>query len=128
MVALGVSDNQQSGFLEFLGDLVGKGSGDPPGGGGSGGVGVLSELIDGSLPVLLGTDDDDFREGGDGGDDPGSELNSPVDLINFEDVVASLVPSLNEGLHLVIDLLSSEVDLGYWIGTDAAKSFRISLL
>ena len=33
VVALGVGDDQETGLLELLGDLIGEGSGDPPGGG-----------------------------------------------------------------------------------------------
>ena len=67
-VALGVSNDEESGFLEFFGKLVGESTGDPSGGGAGSGSGVLPEFIDGSLSVLFGTDDDDFCEVGDGGD------------------------------------------------------------
>ena len=61
--------------------------------------------------MFFGTDDDNFWESGDGGDDSGSKLNSSVDFINFEDVVASLVSSLDKRLHFVIDLFGSKMNL-----------------
>lgn len=88
VVALGVSDDQESGFLELLGDLIGECSGNPSGGGGGGAAGVLTELVDGTLSVFFGADDDDFSEVGDGGDDSGGEFDASVDFIDFEDVVA----------------------------------------
>lgn len=128
VVALGVGDDEESGFLELFGDLIGEGSGDPSAGGAGSAAGVLSELVDGSLTVLLGADDDDFVEVGDGGDDSGCEFDSFVDFVNFEDVVAGLVAALDEGFHVEVDLFGSEVDLGYGGGTEAAKRRRISVV
>jgi hypothetical protein len=112
VVVLGVSNHQQAGLLELLGHLIGQSSGDPTGRGGSSGSGVLSELVDSALSVLLGADDDDIGDVGDGGDDACGELDAAVDLIDLEDVVAEGVLSLNEGLHVVVDLFSAEVHVG----------------
>jgi len=60
--------------------------------------------------VLLSADDDNFREIGDGGDDSGGELDSLVDLIDLEDVVASLVASFDERLHVEVDFFSSQMN------------------
>ena len=60
VVALGISNDEESGFLILFGDLIGEGSGDPSGGGAGSASGILSELIDGSLSVLFSADDDDF--------------------------------------------------------------------
>lgn len=69
-VALGVSDDQQPWLLELLGHLVGERSGDPSGGSGSSAPGILSELIDCALPMLLGTHNDHFTQIGNRCDDP----------------------------------------------------------
>ena len=78
--------------------------------------------------MLLGADDDDLGEVGDGGDDPGCELDPSVDLIDLEDVVAGLVASLDESLHVMVNFLGSEMDLGKKRPTEAASSLRISWL
>ena len=127
VIALGVSNNQESGFLELLGDLIGEGSGDPSGGSGSCASGVLSELVDGSLSVFFGADDDDFRKVGDGGDDASCEFDSFVGFIGLEDVVAGLVAVFNEGFHVIVDFFGSEVNLGEGGVTEAARSLRTSL-
>lgn len=57
LVALGVGDDEESGLLELLGGLIGEGSWDPPGRGGSSGASVLAELVDCTLSLSLGADD-----------------------------------------------------------------------
>lgn len=57
LVALGISDDEQPGLLELLGGLVGEGTGNPSAAGGSGSTGVLTELVDGTLALVLGADD-----------------------------------------------------------------------
>lgn len=88
VVVLGVSDDQESGLLEFFGQLIGQGPWDPSGGGVGSASGVLPEFVDGSLPVLFGTDHDDFGEVGDRGNDSGGEFNFVISFVNFEDIVA----------------------------------------
>lgn len=126
LVGLGVSDDEKSGLLELLGELVGKGSGDPPGGGTGGASSVLAELVDGSLPVLLSTDDDDFVEIGDGSNDSCGELDLLIGLVDLEDVVAYTVLLLHILLHVVVDFTGSEVDLRGKAYTLAERSLRIS--
>lgn len=112
LVGLGVGDDEEPGFLELLGELVGQGTGDPPGGGTGGAAGVLAELVDGSLAVLLGADDDDLVEVGDGGNDSGSQFDLIEGLVDFEDVVADGVLLLDVLLHVVVDFGGTEVHLG----------------
>lgn len=62
--------------------------------------------------MLLSADNNDLREAGNGSNNSSSQLDSPVDLINLEDVVTIGILSLNKGLHVVVDLLSAEVHVG----------------
>jgi hypothetical protein len=71
----------------------------------------LTELVDGSLTVLLGADDNDFSKVGDGSDHSCGEFNFSDGFINLKDIIARLVLFLNELFHVVIDLISSKVDL-----------------
>jgi hypothetical protein len=56
LVALGIGDDDQPWLLELLGSLVGKGTGDPAAAGSCSGTGVLTELVDGTLTLVLGAD------------------------------------------------------------------------
>ena len=122
MVPLGVGDDQESGLLELAGVLVGQLAWDPSGGGDGLGVGVVAELVHGSLPLGLGADDDDVVEVGDGGDDSGGQLDLVVGLLEVEDVVAGAVLLLDVSGHGVGDALGSQMHLG------AQKSEDVSLL
>ena len=126
VVGFWVGNDEESRFLIFLGDLVGKGSWDPSGWGWGGGAGVLSELVDSSLSMLFGTDYDDFWKSGDGGNNSGCEFDSSVDLIDFEDIVACLIATFNKRLHAMVDFFGSEMNLNKRSGTEAASSLRMS--
>lgn len=71
----------------------------------------MSELVDGSLSVFFGADDNNLRQVGDGGDNSGGEFNFSVSLIDLEDVVAGGVFLFNKLFHVVVDLVSTEVNL-----------------
>lgn len=77
--------------------------------------------------MFFGADNDDFWEWRDGGDDSGGEFDSSVDFINFEDVVSGIVSAINEGLHVMVNFLSAEVDLNEKRVTLAAKRRRMSV-
>ena len=75
----------------------------------------MTELVDGSLTVLLGTDDNDFSKVGDGSDHSCGEFNFSDGFINLKDIVARLVLFLNELFHVVINLVSSQMNLNFII-------------
>ena len=51
-VGTGIGDDQKTGFLEFLGVLIGKGTGGPSGLSSGSASNVLSEFNDGALTVI----------------------------------------------------------------------------
>ena len=110
-VTLWISNDQKSWFLEFFGQLVGQGTGNPSWRWAGSGSGVLSELVDGSLTVLLGANDNDFSKVWNWGNQSCSELNFSVGFINSENVVAGRVLFFNEFFHVVIDLIGAEMNL-----------------
>jgi hypothetical protein len=71
-ISSGVGDDQKSGFLEFLGHLIGQGSWGPSRRRRSGGVGVGGEFDDGSLSEGSGGYDNNFSWVVDGGDNSSS--------------------------------------------------------
>jgi len=71
-ISSGVGNDQESGFLELLGHLIGQGSWGPSGGGGRSGVGVGGELNNGSLSEGSGRNDNNFSWVVDGGDNSSS--------------------------------------------------------
>jgi hypothetical protein len=73
--------------------------------------GVLAEFVDGSLTMFLGTNDNDFSQVWNWGDDSCSKFNFVVSLVDVENVVALRIFLWYEFLHVVVDLVSSEVNL-----------------
>jgi len=114
-VALWISNDQESWFLEFFGQLIGKSTWNPSWWWVSGTSGVLTEFIDSSLTVLFSTDNDDFSEVRNWSDKSGGEFDFSVGFINFEDIISSLVLFLDELFHVVINLVGSEMDLNFII-------------
>ena len=116
LIAFGISNQQDSGLLELLRDLIGESSGSPSGRCASSASSVLSEFIDCSLTVFFGADNDDFAEVGNRSNDSGCEFDAVVGLIDFEDVVSNTVLPFNVLFHVVVDFVGSEMHLGYHIG------------
>ena len=104
LIAFGISNQQDSGLLELLRDLIGESSGSPSGRCASSASSVLSEFIDCSLTVFFGADDDDFAEVGNRSNDSGCEFDAVVGLIDFEDGNALLGDAVDEPLHLDVVL------------------------
>ena len=78
--------------------------------------------------MFFGTNDNDFSEIWNRGDDSGGEFDFSVGLIDFEDVVAGLIFFLDEFFHAVVDLVGAEVDLRVkTMVTLAARRVRMSL-
>lgn len=110
-VALWISNNQKSWLLEFFGQLVGQGTWNPSWWGIGCSSGVLAKLVNGSLAVLLSTDNNNFSEIWNWGDQSCCKFDFSVGLINSEDVIASRVFIFDELFHVVIDLVSTEMNL-----------------
>ncbi len=110
-VALWVSNNQKSWLLEFFCQLVGQSTGNPSWWWAGSCSGVLTELVDGSLTVLLSADNDDFSKVRNWGNESCGELDFSVSFINSENVVTGWVLFFDELFHVVIDLVSAEVNL-----------------
>lgn len=128
-VVLWISNDQESWFLEFFGQLIGKGTWNPSWWWTGSASGILTELVDGSLTVLFGTDDDDFSEVWNWSDHSGGKFDFVVSLINSEDIIAGVVLFFDELFHVVINLVSSEMNLKFIINcTLAANNLRMSVL
>ena len=121
-----VSNNQDSGLLELFGDLIGKSTWNPSCWCAGSASSVLTEFVDGSLPEILGTDNDDIAEVRNRSNDSGSQFNFLQDFIDFEDIVANTVFTLHVFLHVVINLSSSEMGLYHFLSTLAERSLRMS--
>lgn len=111
-VGEGVNDHDQSWLLERGGLLVGQHTGHPSGVGGGSGVGVVGEFDDGSLSVRSGGDDQNVRHLLDTSDDPGSESDLVVGLLDIDDRSALLVSVAEVSLHRLVDVGGSDVGLG----------------
>ena len=110
-VALWISNDQKSWFLEFFGQLIGKGTWNPSWWGLGSASCVLTELVDGSLTVLLSANDDNFSEVWNWSNHSCGEFDFLVSLINSENIVALTVLIFDELFHVMINLVSSQVNL-----------------
>lgn len=113
-VAFWISNNQQSWLLEFFGQLIGKSTWNPSWWWACSSSCILTEFIDSSLSVFFSTNDNNFREVWNWSDNSCSEFNFSVSFIDFEDVVASSVFLFNKLFHVMVDLVSSKMNLNYW--------------
>jgi len=112
LIRLGVNDNQELGFLELLGVLIGKGTRGPSGRRGGGGTSVFGVLDDGSLSVGSSANNNDIFWLVDGGNDSSSELNFLPGLFNVDDVDTFGIFMVNISVHFVVEVQSSEVGIG----------------
>lgn len=112
LITDGISNDQQSGFLEDLGVLVGQGTWGPSRGRGGDGSDELGELEDGSLSGNSGGNDDDVLWVLDGSDGSSSELDLLPGLLEVEDVDSFLVLVGDESLHVEVQVLGSDVAIG----------------
>lgn len=71
----------------------------------------MTELVNSSLTVLFSTNDDDFSEVWNGSDNSSGEFDFLVSLINSENIIALTVLFLDELFHVVVNLVSSQVNL-----------------
>mmetsp|Transcript_828 Transcript_828/g.761 ORF Transcript_828/g.761 Transcript_828/m.761 type:complete len:283 (-) Transcript_828:74-922(-) len=106
-----VSNNQKTGFLELLCDLVSESSwcetsSDRVG------SGVVSKLEDGAHTVGTGTDGDNISRVLDGNDNTGGKNNLLPSLSNVEDVNTILTTTPDVLLHGIIRVLGSRVHIG----------------
>ena len=119
-VALGIGNEQEPGFLELFGQLIGQSTRNPSGRGAGSSASILSKLIHSSLSMFFSTDNNNLPQVRNGCNDSGGELDFSVGLIDLEDVVAGLIFFLNEFFHAVVDLVGAEVDVGGEEGQDVA--------
>lgn len=87
VVDAGVGDNNETGLLEGLGDVVGEVTRGEAAGNGEG-AGVGGELEDSAVAVRTGRDDTDIGRVLDGCDDTGSEDDLLPGLVEVDDVNA----------------------------------------
>ena len=112
-VTFWISNDQKSWFLEFFSQLIGKGTWNPSWWWTGSSSGILTEFIDGSLTVLFSTNDDNFSKVWNWGNKSCSEFNFSVSLINFENIISGLIFFFNKLFHVVINLISTKMDLNY---------------
>lgn len=84
-IVLGVADDQETGLIEVLLDLVREGTRGEATSNGAG-TGVVGELEDGALAVVTGSKDADVGGVLDSGDGAGSEDDLLPGLVEVEDV------------------------------------------
>jgi len=61
--------------------------------------------------VFFGTDNDNFSEIRNWSDDSGSKFDFSISLIDFEDVISGGIFTFDELFHVMVDLISSEMNL-----------------
>lgn len=111
LVKAGVSDNEKTGLLEVLGDLVGEGTRGETGREGLA-AGVVGELEDSALAVGAGSDGDNVGGVLNGHNDASSKLDLLDGLADVEDVDTIAVAAPDVGAHLVVAVGGADVDLG----------------
>jgi hypothetical protein len=112
LIGTGVGDHKKSGFLEFLGILIGKGTGSPSTGTGGDGASVLGVFEDGSLSVGSGRHHDHVFGVVDSDDHSGSEFDLIKDGLGVDEVHSFLGSRFDVGLHLVANIFGTNVALG----------------
>lgn len=122
-VGTGIGNDQDSGLLELLGILIGKGTGHPSGGGGGNATNVVGELDNGSLSIRSSGHDDDVSGVLDGGDDTGGELNLLPGLLQVDDVGTVVSAVADVRLHVEVQVDVSKVSLG---GEEPEEIFLLS--
>ena len=126
-VGFGVSNNQNSGLLEFLSDLIGQRSGNPSRRSTGSATGVLPELIHSPLAEIFSAHNNNIIEIGNRCNDTSGKFDLLQNLINFEYIVPCTIFALGIFLHIMIKFSSTKMNL--WIEshyTLAERSLRIS--
>ena len=111
-IGTGISDNQQTGFNELFGDIIGQSTGGPAAGGGLG-ADVLGALENGTLTIGTLGADEDISGVLDGGDHTSGDLDLLPSLLQVDDVDTTLLALVGVVLHAGINVLGTEMGLAW---------------
>lgn len=111
VVSARVSDDDQAGLLEGLGDVIGEGTRSETSSN-SLGTSEVGELVGSTLAIGTGRDDANISRVLNGGDDTGSKNNLLPDLADVDDVntIGTALPDVV--LHMLVAVLGADVAAG----------------